>query len=69
MFMVQKSINDMLCSIPAKLIDQFKTFGVRPAKLSASNSASSRSFLNSIPRAKACSNSSHAAGKNSPVST
>ena len=31
--MVQKSMNDMLCSIPAKLMDQFKQFGVRPAHL------------------------------------
>lgn len=33
MLAVQKSMNDMLCSIPAKLIDQFKKSGVRPARL------------------------------------
>lgn len=33
MIAVEKSMNDLLCSIPAKLIDQFKQFGVRPARL------------------------------------
>jgi len=33
MLVVKNSMNEMLCSIPAKLIDRFKEFGVRPARL------------------------------------
>ena len=33
MLAVEKSMNDLLCSIPEKLIDRFKEFGVRPGRL------------------------------------